>query len=179
MMNLKKMPFSRMLEISNKANIFLYGLWSNKTSILFNENGCGSSILDNDNIALNLDNETDVSTEPETKKRLSPIIKSDFVRRIETISIDEFVAEKNISKIDFIKLDVEGAEVEALKGAMKTMLRDRPQMAVSIYHKPEHLYEIPLYLRDSLDNYTYRLEHYDYRWTGTVLYAIPEELECV
>lgn len=96
---------------------------------------------------------------------------------IQTISIDEFIKERNIKKVDFIKMDIEGSELSALKGAEKTILRDRPQMAISIYHSSTDLYTIPFYLYDLLENYKYEVYHYD--WNNnfeSIFYAIPDEL---
>lgn len=95
---------------------------------------------------------------------------------IHVITIDNFVKMQNIKKVDFIKFDIEGSEIEALYGGLETIIRDRPQMALSIYHKFEHLYEIPLLLFENLKNYTYRIGHYHYEIGESVLYAIPNEL---
>ena len=91
-------------------------------------------------------------------------------------SIDNFVENNSIKDIDFIKLDIEGAELMALKGAIKTLKKFRPQFAVSIYHSKKDLFEIPLFLRELFDNYIFKLGHYSNYWTETVLYGIPEEL---
>lgn len=94
---------------------------------------------------------------------------------VEAISLDEFVAENNIKSIDFIKLDVEGSEPMVLEGAKKTILSHRPQLAISIYHKKEHLFEIPLYLRDFLEDYIFRLGSYHPTHGEKIFYAIPKE----
>lgn len=95
---------------------------------------------------------------------------------VETTTIDDFVEENNIKKIDFIKFDLENAEMKALHGAEKTLLKCRPQLAISIYHSDEHYYEIPLYLKKLLPNYEFRLGHYRGEASETVLYGIPKEL---
>jgi len=72
----------------------------------------------------------------------------------------------------FIKLEIEGAELEALKGAVDTIRRNRPQMALSVYHKPEDLTAIPGFLAE-LDS-PYRLgfrQHYPTVMAATVLYC--------
>lgn len=53
---------------------------------------------------------------------------------IHTISIDEFVTREGISKLDFIKMDIEGAEIKALKGAVKTIKQLLPNFAIASYH---------------------------------------------
>jgi hypothetical protein len=71
---------------------------------------------------------------------------------------------------------IEGAELEALKGAKKTIIEHRPQLAISIYHKNKDLYEIPLYLNSILKDYTFRIQHYGNCFWETIWYAIPNEL---
>lgn len=102
---------------------------------------------------------------------------------VDAISIDELVHDKKINKVDFIQFDLEAAEMEALKGAIHTIKNHRPQMALSLYHRKEHLYEIPLFVDELVDDYVYRLGHYT-NHTGTTfsplwestLYAIPKEV---
>ena len=96
--------------------------------------------------------------------------------KIPVIFIDDFVIENNIKKIDFIKMDIENAEKNAIIGGLKTILRDRPQMAISIYHSQEQFYELPIFLKETLENYSFHLEHYSNGWCETVLYAIPNDL---
>lgn len=97
---------------------------------------------------------------------------------IKGISIDDFVAHRGISKVDFIKMDLEGCEMLALKGAEKTIKEHRPQLAICIYHSYNDLFDIPLYLGEILRNYSLEVYHYspDTNWE-TVLYAIPDEIE--
>lgn len=91
---------------------------------------------------------------------------------IEVISIDEVL---NGKPCTFIKLDIEGAELETLKGAVKTIKQHRPKMAISIYHKPEDIVEIPAFLMENFPNYNYYIRHYCLRPCETILYAIPAE----
>lgn len=95
---------------------------------------------------------------------------------IETITIDEAKKNLGIEKVDFIKLDIEGAEMQALHGAVSTLEEDRPQLAVSIYHLTEDFVSIPIYLSEILKNYTFHIGHYSYDLNETILYAIPDEL---
>lgn len=78
------------------------------------------------------------------------------------------------SPVTFIKMDIEGAELNALKGAEKTIKRDKPRLAISIYHKPEDIIEIPKLLLDYNNEYKFYLRHYSLSWFDTVLYAIPK-----
>lgn len=54
--------------------------------------------------------------------------------KIEVTSIDEFIRERNIPKLNFIKMDIEGAEIEALIGAVDTIKSLRPNFAIASYH---------------------------------------------
>lgn len=95
---------------------------------------------------------------------------------IETTTIDEAKKDCVEKKIDFIKLDIEGSEMQALLGAENTLQKDRPQLAVSIYHSMEDFVSIPVYLNEILQDYTFRIGHYSRDLNETILYAIPDEL---
>ncbi|MEW5693501.1 MAG: FkbM family methyltransferase [Candidatus Hydrogenedentota bacterium] len=94
---------------------------------------------------------------------------------IETITLDEFVRKEGI-KIDFIKIDTEGAERQVIEGSYKTLTEQRPQLAVCIYHSKEDMYVIPLKLSELLQDYILRIGHYSPIQIETVLYAIPKEV---
>ncbi|MFH0880290.1 MAG: FkbM family methyltransferase, partial [Lentisphaerota bacterium] len=89
--------------------------------------------------------------------------------------IDTLVERENLNRLDLIKLDLEGAEEYVLKGMMRTVQRLRPQIALSIYHRPEHLFELPHQLMSRLDNYSFHLEAYSFERWEVILYAIPNE----
>ena len=57
--------------------------------------------------------------------------------KIQTISLDEWVSENNISKIDFIKADIEGAERLMLKGAYNVLKNFAPKLSICTYHLPD------------------------------------------
>jgi FkbM family methyltransferase len=65
---------------------------------------------------------------------------------VPAITIDSL----KLKKLDFIKTDLEGSEMPALRGAVETIKRCRPKLALSLYHKPEDLKEIPEFV-ESLD----------------------------
>lgn len=70
------------------------------------------------------------------------------------VTVDEIAGEK---AVDYIKYDVEGAEYEALRGTRGVILRDRPILAVSLYHRSEDLFRLPLYLHEIRPDYRFRL----------------------
>ena len=86
-------------------------------------------------------------------------------------SLDKYVAENNIQKINFIKMDIEGAEINALKGSERTIICNRPNLAICVYHKPEHLFEIIFYLNSLNLGYKFYLGHHRDNEFSTVLYA--------
>lgn len=96
-------------------------------------------------------------------------------RIVEVVSLDKY-CEKYHVKPDLIKMDIEGAEMSALRGGMEVINKNRPQLAISIYHSPEDFINIPIYLSEHLKNYKFRLGHYSPRPSETILYAIPNEL---
>lgn len=89
---------------------------------------------------------------------------------IKTAAIDDVVSEQD--KITFIKMDVEGAELESLKGAKKVIQRDRPKLAICIYHKPEDVITLPLYIKSLVPEYKFYLRSYSNADNEMVLYAI-------
>lgn len=89
---------------------------------------------------------------------------------VSVMPIDEAIAEGD--KVTFIKMDVEGAELESLKGAEKTIRRDRPKLAICIYHKPEDMWTIPLYIKELVPEYKLYIRHHSSGKDETVLYAV-------
>jgi len=72
----------------------------------------------------------------------------------------------------FIKLDVEGWELEALKGAQKIIISHLPKLAVCVYHKPDDLWKVPLFLNDTFPKYRFFIRHYSPFLYDTICYAI-------
>lgn len=76
-------------------------------------------------------------------------------------------------KVTFIKMDIEGSELAALRGAEQIIRRQKPKLAVCVYHKPQDMWEIPRLLLEYCPQYRLYLRHYSITHTETVLYAIP------
>lgn len=90
---------------------------------------------------------------------------------IQTVALDEALA--GAPPPTYIKLDVEGAEPEALVGARRIIGRSRPVLALSAYHKPAHLWQLAE-LVDGWDlGYDFHLRTYGHQGFDTVLYAVP------
>ena len=73
----------------------------------------------------------------------------------------------------YIKMDIEGFEMNALLGARETIRANRPILAVCVYHKPEDLREVPLLINSLSDAYRYFLRSHDEEGWELVVYAVP------
>jgi hypothetical protein len=91
-----------------------------------------------------------------------------------TIEVTSIDAVLNGEKASLIKMDVEGSELNSLKGAVNTIKAHRPILAVCVYHKPMDIIDIPLYLRETAPDYSFFLRMY-HSFDEIVLYAIPPE----
>ena len=76
------------------------------------------------------------------------------IRGIPLTTIDKLVAELNLERVDFIKMDIEGAEPKALAGGRQTIARYHPRMALCTYHAPDHPKVIPQLVRAAWSGYT-------------------------
>jgi FkbM family methyltransferase len=87
-------------------------------------------------------------------------------------AIDRFIPED--ARPTFIKMDIEGMEPEALRGAEQTIRTSAPTLAICVYHRPEHLWEIPQMVREWRPDYRLYLRHYSTNMSETVMFAIAE-----
>ncbi len=93
---------------------------------------------------------------------------------VETVTIDESLTKLGLDRVDFIKMDIEGAELDALKGAEASIRKHRPKLAISLYHNPEDLETIPRYLAGLDLGYRFYLEHHTIYQNETVLFAMAD-----
>ncbi|MFZ3114857.1 MAG: FkbM family methyltransferase [Syntrophales bacterium] len=75
----------------------------------------------------------------------------------------------------YIKMDIEGTEIEALLGAKQLIKKHLPILAVCAYHKQDHLWEIPLLIQSLSKDYEFFLRRYSDECWELVCYAIPKE----
>jgi FkbM family methyltransferase len=75
----------------------------------------------------------------------------------------------------FIKMDIEGAEPEAISGASQLIGRYRPILAVCVYHSQNHLWRVPLLLRSLWSDYEFFLRSHEVEGWESVCYAVPPE----
>ena len=92
--------------------------------------------------------------------------------KVESITIDDFVAKNSINKIDFIKMDIEGSELPSLKGAINVLKKYKPKLAISIYHSLDDFVDIPLFLNSLNLGYKFYIKHGTIHHEETVLLAI-------
>ena len=91
--------------------------------------------------------------------------------KVQTLKIDDLVANGDFPRIDFIKMDIEGAELEALKGSEQVLRQFKPKLAITVYHDFKDFWQIPQYL-DGLDlGYKFYLRHFTIHAEETVLFA--------
>lgn len=86
---------------------------------------------------------------------------------VDVFSLSDFIKEKP----SFIKMDIEGAELDALKGAEDLIKLFRPNLAICLYHKPFDLFEIPTYLHKIVPEYKFKLRQHKRAFSELVLYA--------
>lgn len=92
---------------------------------------------------------------------------------IPVIRIDEIIMEESLpERVTMIKMDIEGSELAALEGAKAVIQRDKPKLAICIYHKPEDMTEIPLYIKKLVPEYRLFIRHHSSGAAETVLYAV-------
>jgi hypothetical protein len=78
-----------------------------------------------------------------------------------------------VGSVDFIKMDIEGAELPALKGAVETIKKFKPQLAIAIYHNMEDFTAIPKWIKGLGLGYQLYLGHYTIHGEETVIFAKP------
>jgi FkbM family methyltransferase len=88
-------------------------------------------------------------------------------------SLDSMVMAGDMDRVDFIKMDIEGSEIDALNGAVGTISRFKPKLAISLYHNPNDLFAIPLMVKEMCPTYRFFLGHYTIHYDETVLYGRP------
>lgn len=108
------------------------GVWDKITNLRIMSNGSMSMLVEKDRQAQNGDGEMEVT------------------------DIDSLV---NGSCVSVIAMDIEGSEMRGLKGAADTIKRNRPALAVRVYHKPDDLITIPQYIRELNPDYKFYLRY--------------------
>ena len=139
-------------ELNSRVTIAKFPLWDQSDITLFvSDNGPGSI----------------VSTEKigdESKRQ-----------EVSTITIDDYVSRNQVERIDFIKMDIEGAEFPALQGALQTIRNHRPTLALCVYHSPKDFVRLAKLIDEQQLGYRFSLRHFTIHAEETVLFASVEE----
>jgi FkbM family methyltransferase len=94
----------------------------------------------------------------------------------DSITLDDYVAQRSLDRVDVIKMDIEGAERLALRGAARTIARFKPRLAICLYHLEDDSRVIPKLILEANPNYRFA-----FRWCNknngdeAVLFAIDAE----
>ena len=191
----KQYDVKNIFEVKDDAVIFDIGAWKGDTAYFFSKKCSDNAQIyafEPDNYAY------EILQKIKNKYKLNNVITKnilfsnaekeiDFVSMIKNtpaskknaITIDKFVEENNIEKIDYIKMDVEGAERTILEGAIKTIKKFKPHLAIAIYHGGklfmEDFYDIPLFIKNIMgEDYQYYIRTFS-PWCGeTILFCKPK-----
>ena len=123
--------------------------WSEKATLQFDGSGNRNSTLVSDGIAVN---------------------KPAKIVEVEADSLDNALGGESV---DYIKYDVEGSEKEAILGSLETIEKYRPALMVSLYHRSEDIFELPLMIHERFPDYKFYIRRREYipAW-DTVLIAV-------
>jgi|GEM_PF-3142099 len=88
---------------------------------------------------------------------------------VPAMMIDDIIQPDDI--VTLIKMDIEGAEMPALRGGERIIKEHKPKMAICIYHNIEDLWEIPLYLHALVPSYKLYIRHHTPQFWDSVVYA--------
>jgi FkbM family methyltransferase len=93
---------------------------------------------------------------------------------IKTVKLDDIL--ENVNGNIFIKMNIEGGEMQALTGAENIICSKKPRFAIKIEHKPEDIIEIPCFLNRLAPKYKFYIRHHNlFSISGATLFAIMEE----
>ncbi len=133
------------LHQKDKITCFPYGVWSEEKDISY------GTMASDDSFSIYNTRETQTA---------------------HVVSLDQQLKD---TPVDFIKMDIEGAEMEALKGCAAIIQKQHPAIAVCVYHRIEDLWEVPLYLKELCSDYKIYVRHHTKYWVSeTVCYACVE-----
>lgn len=116
--------------------------------------------------------ETEGEMQVATGGSSSTITQAGTGTSVEVTTIDRSVETNKISRVDFIKMDVEGHELKVLAGARETIKTFKPSLALSAYHRGDDIIQLPKFLLELNPHYRFYLRHCSPGWTETVLYAV-------
>lgn len=107
--------------------------------------------------------------DPMEESRGSSRISETGELKIKVQKLDDLLKERPVT---FLKMDIEGSELAALRGAEQIIQQQRPKLAICVYHRPEDIWKIPNLILKYHPDYKLYLRHYSLCKLETVLYAI-------
>lgn len=140
----------------DKCTVFSKGLWDEPGKLSFRESPHDQEF----NINLLEHNCFDKENED---------LKDWVERTIDVVRMDDVLPDERVT---FIKMDIEGSELNALRGAENIIRKYRPKLAISVYHRRDDLWMIPAFLLEVHPDYKLYLRSYTFGFSETVLYAI-------
>ncbi len=75
------------------------------------------------------------------------------VAKVPLTTVDAIVRDMHLERVDYIKMDIEGAEPRALQGAHDTLAKFKPRLSIASYHQPDHPKRIPAIIRAARPDY--------------------------
>ncbi len=99
--------------------------------------------------------------------------EGDCAKPVPVITLDRLVERERLEKVDYIKLDIEGAERRALLGMEHTIRYFRPKLAICVYHLFDDIIAIPRLVKELCPDYVLYLDHKSDTLSETVLFALP------
>lgn len=91
--------------------------------------------------------------------------------QVTTDTIDNLVTTNGLRQVDFIKMDIEGAEMDALVGAEQTIRSHEPRLAICVYHSVQDFVRIPRWIASLGLGYKFYLDHFTIHAEETILFA--------
>ena len=192
---LKQYDIKNIFEVKDDAVIFDIGAWKGDTAYFFSKKCSDNAqiyafepddyafqILEKIKEKYKLNNvitKNVLFSNAEKEIDFISMIKNTPTIKKKTITIDKFVEENNIEKIDYIKMDVEGAERTILEGGVKTIKKFKPHLAIAIYHGGklfmEDFYDIPLFIKNIMgEDYQYYIRTFHPAGLETILFCKPK-----
>ncbi len=154
----------------NNIKIVEKGVWSTDNVLEFSNDGLAHSHFSEVG-ALTYSNCNKFGTNEEAFCYFNDDVADSFDTKISVAKIDSIALS---DKVTFIKMDIEGSELEALKGGGNTIKQNKPRLAICLYHKIEDIVEIPAYIAQLVPEYKFYIRHHDLSPFETVLYAVIE-----
>lgn len=138
----------KLLEPLGKCELFNYGISDVNKKVYFSSEAFETSCI--------------ISREEAEKRNF------EGVTEIETVALDDILKGKRVT---FIKMDIEGAEYEALLGARQLIKENRPRMAISVYHKFEDFVTLANLVLEMHPDYMIAFRHYGFDELETIMYV--------